>query len=74
MLCSVNIDNDPRYPDKFEVSSNKTASGQTSSKEFIKGETCSLVFGGYIPVMHVTNTTKTFFSVIKNYRQYMHLK
>ena len=45
MLCSVNIDSNPRYPDKFEVSSNKTASGQTSSKEFIKEETCSLAFG-----------------------------
>ena len=46
MLRSGNIDNDPRYPDKLTLSSNKTGSGQTSSKEFIKKEACSLVFGG----------------------------
>ena len=39
MLCSGNIDNDPRYPDKVIVSSSNTASGQTSSKESIKEET-----------------------------------
>ena len=45
MLCSGNIDNEPRYSDKFIVSSNKTASTQVSSKDVIKEETSSLVFG-----------------------------
>ena len=45
MLCSGDIDNEPRYSDKFIVSSNKTASRQVSSKDFVKEGTSSLVFG-----------------------------
>ena len=53
-------------PDKLIASSNNTASGQTSSKEFITEETYSLAFGGSIPAMHIT-TTKTFFSVLTKF-------
>ena len=45
MFCSANIDNNARYPDKLIVSSNKTAARETSNKEFIEEETCSLVWG-----------------------------
>ena len=66
MLCNWNVDINPRYPDKLIARSNNTASGQTSSKEFIKEETYSLAFESSIPAMHIT-TTKTFFSVLTKF-------